>query len=279
MHARELVEVAVIAVTHANSYLAQEFNADDHARAWSRYWTISRCRLDRWNHALPASGTKTDRSPRRICEEILTSEILTRAWTALNCVAPAASHSDQESIARNIYLAHQEARNRVLKLLAHPELLSTDDSIALNRLRRRCERWTDLLLAYLSQHGAVDEFAFDAERVRDFATDLREDGVFEGRAESWLLLLASLRNAFQQGYSTGSLNADLNKQLAAIVIRSIPAHRMHDMELPGAMWQVRLERLTSETEGLVNQLFALEALATVSSKPLRRFDDGHSLES
>ena len=267
MHARDLVEVAVIVVTHADSFSAVEERRDELTTVWSRYWTVSRCRLDRWQQLLPPNLEKRAPSTRSVAEEILTSEILTRVWTALLCFPHHADRGEREPIARNIFLAHQESRNRVLKLLAHPDMLSNDDAVALNRLRRRCERWTDLLLAYLSRQGDVDEFAFDPERVHDFANDLREDGMFECRGESWLMLLASLRNAFQQGYCSSGLNADLNKQIASLTIRCFPTGSMGDVELAGSMWQMRLERLTWEAEGLVEELFQLDQM---SPAPLRR---------
>ena len=267
MHARDLVEVAVVVVTQAEAFFAETSQHPDPTSLWSRYWTISRCRLDRWHRKLPSAlNTQTSRST---AEEILTSEILTRVWTALLSLAPHTSTTECEPIARNIYLAHQEARNKVLKLFSHPEHLSETDAIVLNRLRRRCERWTDLLLAYLSQYGSVDEFAFDVDRMHDFAEDLHDDGVFEGRGDSWLLLLASLRNAFQQGYASAGANADLNKQLATLIMRCVPAREMEEVELPRSMWQIRIERLACETEGLVAELFELDELMHVATGPLR----------
>lgn len=274
MHVRELVEVAVMVVTQAESFFTEASCRRDPASIWSRYWTVSRCRLDRWQRRLPSAAGPQTRMSRSTAEEILTSEILTRVWTALLCLAQHDDRTEREPIARNIYLAHQEARNRVLKLLAHPEMLPVADAIALNRLRRRCERWTDLLLAYLSQHGAVEEFAFDAARMHDFAEDLHDDGVFEGRGESWLMLLASLRSAFQQGYSNCGPNADLNKQLATLIMRCFPAQGTGEAELPAGMWQLRLERLTSETEGLVAELFQLDDVMTSATAAPRR--DGSS---
>ena len=266
MHARDLVEVAVIAVTRAEQCFAQAAVSPAANRTWNRYWTVNRFRLDHWNRLLaPEQQAAGSRSVRPVAEEILISEILTRVWTAIACLSPDPGRSENGPITQNVFQAHQEARNRVLKLLAHPELLSSADAVALNRLRRRCERWTDLLLAYLSQHGETAEFAFDAQRLGDFADDLREDGVFEGRADSWLLLLASLRNAFQQGCVTASVSGDLNQQLAGIIIRSLPPGDLGQLDLPGGMWQIRLDQLTSETEDLVGQLFALDDLPPSAS--------------
>ena len=40
--------------------------------------------------------------------------------------------------------------------------------VDLNRLRCRVERWTDMLLAHLASYIAIDEFAFEPARARDF---------------------------------------------------------------------------------------------------------------
>lgn len=273
MHARDLVEVAVMVVTRAETFFTEVAHLSDPANLWSRYWTVSRCRLDRWQRKLPLNAELQALPSRSAAEEILTSEILTRVWTALLCFPQHGDLSEREPIARNIYLAHQEARNRVLKLLTHPELLSTSDAIALNRLRRRCERWTDLLLAYLSQHGEVEEFAFDTDRMHDFAEDLRDDGVFDNQGESWLLLLASLRSAFQQGYTSSPRNADLNKQLATLIMKCLPAKSIEHSGFSEELCHLRIEHMTSQTESLIAELFQLDNLVQSSAAPLRRGDD------
>ena len=112
---------------------------------------------------------------RQLLEEILLAELALRTWTAVLYAYDRRRNSDEaEPIARSILLGHLDVRQRALALLIHCPLIAASEAVELNRLRRRAERWTDLLLGYLGQHYPVRELAFDADRCSEFAADLRQ---------------------------------------------------------------------------------------------------------
>ena len=99
---------------------------------------------------------------RGVLEEILSGEMLTRVWTAVLCACDRRRHSDEaEPAARSVLIGHMEARHRVLTLLVRGPGIDAEAVLRLNRLRRRAERWTDLLIGHLAGRYAVSEFAFD----------------------------------------------------------------------------------------------------------------------
>ncbi len=81
-----------------------------------------------------------------LCDEILTSEIVTRLWTAI--VALHDKHHRQkesEPIVRSVMLGHMEARHRVMTLILNYHGVGPQESVMLNRLRlplRALERYS-----------------------------------------------------------------------------------------------------------------------------------------
>ena len=91
------------------------------------YWTLSRRRLDRWCRLLREAAAERGsfsgpdvwwRRTRPVLEEVFTTEILTRVWTALTSgVDRAPGRGRLLSVATNIQLGHSDARNRALHVL------------------------------------------------------------------------------------------------------------------------------------------------------------------
>jgi hypothetical protein len=91
------------------------------------------------------------------------------------------------------------------------------------RLRRRTERWTDLLLGHLVQDFDVADFAFEERRSRDFANDQLRAGDSGMLHPACNFLLTSLRLAFPQTHST-VIERDLTQQkVIGAVMACFPA--------------------------------------------------------
>ena len=208
MHARELVELAAIVSAHGPVLIrsGKPISAD----SIEQYWTTSKVRLDRWARRLKSFVGRADADARQrrdqwpevrgVLEEILTGEMLTRVWTAVLCAYDRRRGADEaEPVARSVMIGHMEARHRVLTLMVRGPGIDAEAAVKLNRLRRRAERWTDLLVGHLAGMHDVSEFAFDPQRASDFAEDLRHRSGLQGGRHVWPLVLASLRAAFRQG--------------------------------------------------------------------------------
>ena len=267
MHARELVELAGVISAHGQALIQGGERIP--VESIEQYWTTSKVRLDRWawrlrsfiRQATTDARRRRDQWPevRGVLEEILMGEMLTRVWTAVLCAYDRRRGADEaEPVARSVMIGHMEARHRVLTLMVHGTAIDSEAAIKLNHLRRRAERWTDLLLGHLMGTHDVGEFAFDPQRARDFAEDLRYRGGCANGRHVWPLVLASLRAAFQPGLCPESPNADLNARIAASILACFPADSFDSVGLLRSLWLMRLTNVAEDTQVMIDDLLASE---------------------
>lgn len=233
--------------------------------AIQQYWSASKSRLDRWGRALKASAGLADHDAQAAIQrrvfwdvlvEILASEVLTRAWTAVVCAHDRLHNTDEaEPIARSVYVGHLEARRRVLSFLAHVERIDPMEAAALDRLRSRCERWSDWLIGQIGTHHAVCEFASDPERAGEFARELRGARTAGQDSTAWRLLLASLRAGFRDVLTDAAPNYDLNLAIGTSIL-SCFTPELFDGD--GTLRSVSLDPFlhpADDAQGLIEKLF------------------------
>jgi len=266
MHARELVELASILSAQGPMLIRGTPQLSNHGA--QEYWTASKCRLDRWARNLrsfAADASQSDATAvrvqwpfvRGVLEEILTGEVLTRVWTAVLCLYDRERGGNEfESLARSIMIGHLEARHRVLMLLVRGPGVDAEGAVKLNHLRRRTERWTDLLVGHLARYGDVAEFAIDVDRAIEFSRDLEFQTDQESGRHAWPLLQASLRAAFQRGLAPVSPNEDVNAKIAAAVLSCFPADLFDSTGLFRSLWLDRMANVTSDVQGMIETLVA-----------------------
>jgi hypothetical protein len=268
MHARELAELAALVAVHSQP-LIHGAGQVPHA-ANEQYWAGSKCRLDRWGRVLRqlAAAAEEGQLPptlawprvRPVLEEILATELLTRLWTAAAVAIDLARNDDELSpIACNIFAGHQEARHRVLALLADGRVIGLPEAVQLNHLRRRVERWTDMLLAHFSRSVDITQYAFEPERACDFAEDLDAEAASADRRFTCQLVLASLRASFAEGLAERSPNADLNSRIGSALLLAFREEIADSTGLVKSLWLDRLSQVASDTEVLIDELMSLDA--------------------
>jgi len=264
MHARELLELAALVAEHGCVLIGG--SGPIPARSIEAYWSASRCRVDRWQREIKRSAAQSpaetakpacphNTSVRGVIEEVLTGEVLTRVWTAVMCAYDRHHGTDlMEPVARSVLSAHTEARHRVLVILAASSGMPAEEAVRLDQLRRRSERWTDVLLGQMAALGDVGEFAFDPERAADFAEDLAAHAAGEGRCQVWPLMMSSMRACFRHGLAAVSPNADLNAKIAASIVSLFPPELFDAAGVPESLWLVRMAQTTSVAEGLIEEM-------------------------
>jgi hypothetical protein len=225
-----------------------------------QYWSASKCRLDRWgrvlkrlSESLGPAGHQEGRDSLGALEEIVTGEVLARVWAAVLTAHDRHTSEDAGTVARTILAGQQEARNRALSLLVNGPSVEPRAALRLNRLRRRAECWTDLLVGQLSTTEDLTEFAAEPVRAREFAADFREQA-----SQAWPLLFASLRTSFVPSFDFTSPNADLNAEIASGVISCFAREAFDSTGLLHSMWMARLQRASQETQCMIDALFAEE---------------------
>ena len=305
MHGRELVELAALASAHGLVLIRNE-GASLPIAGMGQYWSASKCRLDRWSRALKAASRAPEESPPEmsplerltlcqagsagpslnesllgVLEEILLSEVLTRVWAALmSAFDERHGQTENAPVAESVLAGHAEARHGALTLLVQGPGVSSRDALALNQLRRRAERWTDLLVGHLCVEHDVSRFAANPETARQFAADLRHHQAWSTDSQAWPIMLASLRAAFRQKISSGPCaNGDLNRKIAAGVLGCLPPELFDATGLVQSLWMARISRAADDAQGLISAMFAPEPLSAVSrdnpglSSELRRKPD------
>jgi hypothetical protein len=267
MNSREMLELAALASCHGPLLL--EPPTEISQAMLEQYWSASKCRLDRWGRTLK-NATHSAKGPRAraalpstylysVIEEILASEVLTRVWTAV-----LAGHDrllgrqETECIATSVLSGHLEARHRALKLLVEGPGISAHEAVQLNRVRRRAECWSDLLVGHIAAVAPVADFAVQPERAREFAADRNQERHVPADV-SWKLLTAALRAAFRQGITSFAPNADTNVLIAGSILACFPSERFDSTGLLASARMLRLQRATADIELRIEELFAEDA--------------------
>jgi hypothetical protein len=275
MQTAELVELAVLLVRQAPTLPMIESAGS--LGGIENYWTSSKCRFDRWGRTLKqlrdgdrqafdvAGGTV-----RGLIEEILGSEILTRVWTAVVAAFDRRRGTqDNDIVVRSVYIGHMEMRHRVLRLLCEGTSLPWRDAVDLNRLRRRSELWTDMLLA--STAADAREFAFEPERLRQVADDLSPGGaVANDGCDAAGFLEISVQAAAKSAFRSPAPNEDLNRAVASAVLEAFPAELFDAHGLFHSLWMLRLAAVADDTQRLIDELFDSERLPPPELPPGRR---------
>jgi hypothetical protein len=97
----------------------------------------------------------------------------------------------------------------------------SDEAADLDALRRRAERWTDLLVAPLILEHEVNDFAFDPARSADFAEAFATDTADANQSAAWSLLLPSLRLIFRR-HNQPAPHWETNQRIASVISKCFP---------------------------------------------------------
>lgn len=267
MRCYELIELSAVIAVNAGAFIQGQARLPD--SSISEYWSVSRSRFDRWARCLkkdwealrsdPRQTSLAWRHTRPVLEEILTGEILTRVWTAVACTHDRRGGATYVSpVVRSVFLGHLEARNQALKFMLLAQDRDPQAILAVNRLRHRCERWTDMLLAYLPPGRDVAKVAFDKRRVRDFAVGAHGQFQRPSAELAWQLLCLALQSCFGRSLSPTGPNDDLNARIGSSVVACFRPERFDDAGVFDSLWMERLEYTTADAESLIEELLAAD---------------------
>ena len=266
MHARDLIELAALVAVHGSRLIC----GGQRLPEWclEQYWTASRCRHERWLRTLkdcaaPIGGSSRAASDhwhslRPTLEEIFTGEMLTRVWTAVATAYDSQRPvADAGPIARSVLSGQLDARNRALNLLVYGRGFELPHIVRLDRLRRRAERWNDLLLAHLRVDCNLRELAFEPETTREYSADLRAERE-SSDVKTSQLVVGSIRSAFRDGLAEPAPNPDHNRRIASSIFTCFHPFPLDTAALPKSPWLERLHSTTTDSLGWIAELLALD---------------------
>jgi hypothetical protein len=274
MQARELIDLAAFLAAQGSLFLGGVRQMPSTALA--QYWTVSKCRMDRWNRALRNVQTlplavrgevsPATRNLQAVCEEILVSEMVTRVWSSLLTAWDYRIGSGEaQPVAANVLSGQLEASNRVLGIISYNPDTAAGSGNELNRLRRLTERWTDLLLAGLGSLVRMADFAHDAARAEEFSHDFDPTQQPAVRKQAWSLVAESLRESFTPYLRQVTPNADLNGRIAGAILACFPVEVFDSTGVYHALWNLRVSAITANAQQLVDQLLAADSGSAASS--------------
>jgi hypothetical protein len=236
MHAYQLADLAAVICVQGRPLTST--NPETMDRALAAYWKASRCRIDRWGRHLKAFADQSDQSvwpptAVRMLEEILVSEILTRTVAAIAAIHDQRhGASEFAPIARNIFVGHVDIKRRAIAVIAAPHR-DARQAEAFLALRRQCDRWSDLLLAYLEPYSVVAPFAARPARVSDFASDAQQHLRSAASSDMTLtMILAGMRSSLVPLATVRTPNSDLNLEIATALIGCFSPDSFDSFGLP-----------------------------------------------
>ena len=264
MHATQLAEIGSWAAFNSGVLVQRStsFTAD----SCSQYWTESKCRHNRWMIALKMFEQDVqNETPKHdpwpaieiVVQEIFVSELLTRVWSAA-MVAHDIHYASNEltGIAHSIHIGHLEAKNRAMRLLLSDESVNPEIFERLNSLRRKIERWTDLLLGQIPDTIAAQRFAFQPNRVKDFAEENAEQSSHQETLRA--IYSASLAQDLGSFATKFAANPEINRKIVGGLLACFPSDRFDSFGLPKSVQLMWMEKASDDTQMLINSLDALD---------------------
>jgi hypothetical protein len=227
-----------------------------------RYWIASQTRLERWamwaNYFDATQNLKSGPHSlrwsqiRSFFHEVFATEMVTRLWAAAATVIDR-THGirELEPYAGSVFLGHLDARQRCLRMLSKRDGITAEQLQQLDTVRRRAERWTDLLLSHMAAEINVDRWAFDQERMKDFSlsTSAARDPDVMGA-----LILASLRSSLLATTSVRSLHPKLNQRIVESLLATFGPDVVDATGTFRSLWQTRLTNRASDVHALLDDL-------------------------
>jgi len=232
MHATQLAQIGSWIAVHAPTLIFG--NSSPPELVSVDYWTVSKCRIQRWVSALEIfeqdlkSGlTSHDPWPAitTVVEEVLVSEFLTRIWSTAVMAHDTYQETDElYGLAHSVHISHIEARNRALRMLLGSRAQNEKEFDRLNVLRRKIERWTDVFLARVTDVAIAKLFAFDEKRVVDFHEEIEHmSPVSHNRRNQ--ILIASFAADLSSFESQWAANPELNSKISSSLLACLnPRH-------------------------------------------------------
>jgi hypothetical protein len=257
---RSLAEFLALISAHSPNLI--EAGGEIPMDALQRYWDCSREQARLWiadlnHHAnLADDDSAADHAAIvRRCEpllaDILAGGMTTRVWGAVLSACDQSTGIESGSlIAEGVLTQQNLVWNHLLRWLMDHPTIPVEEAARFDHLRRRVERWTDVLIGHLVHKFGVVQFAFDPDRARDFGEEQLAD-TWSGRdLQVWDLYLTCLRTAFPPLTLPGGRPRYLREENLRQMLASLPRDLFEDGGTFKSVWYRRLESSPSQIDQL-----------------------------
>jgi hypothetical protein len=253
---RQITEIAAFVSARSMVLIESSHSiSDEHLQS---YWKCCRGRTIDWLKTLDefdcrlasASSAEhqsvwTDLEP--VLNDIFVSELLTRVWgITLTAVDLRRGEKSAGPIARNTTSGHTEARNKALNLMVGSQV-PMSQLARVDRVRRKAERWTDLLVGRLAVESQLPEFAFDDQRSLDFGQSQMNEFVRATDESVCEFVHAGIRLAFSGMNQQTSVSPSWNRGIVRSILGSFPIDCFDEVGMFKSLRRVRIERSSPES--------------------------------
>ncbi len=229
LSAKSLAELALV-VSQVAPGILEETKAPS-SESIREFWRSNRLLQKRWMNELDAGTNARSQEIElfeRLAPRVFTSEILIRTFgTLLSALDRRRGTDDLTRVARNVTCGLLQIRVKLLSQLLSVHENDHDRVLKIDRLRRRCDRWNDLLVGTIAIKDNCFEFAFDPDRARDFG----EESIFAetefGSRPFEHLVSAGLRGTFLQHLSNQNFDESEFLILTKSILSCIPRQALH----------------------------------------------------
>jgi hypothetical protein len=206
---RQFADLAAAIALHSEELsTAGGPNSEALHRVWKR--TVECCQA--WRAELQRAPSPF------LYAEFFAAELPLRVWCAAVAEGKSRGESHGAAVAAKINGELLAFRCLMLQALSADVGLSKSEAAAVDRFRRRCERWCDMLLGpVVFRTGAADS-TFQPDRAFEFGE--RFTGNLAGKA-SWQLMMAGLRLSFTEAESFRSASHPKGTARAAALVGAI----------------------------------------------------------
>lgn len=221
LNVKSLAEVAWLASQVGRRMIAAQ--SPPTAPTLREFWQSTRALQQHWDELLDSLAPSDIATPqfKEVATQLFTTEMLVRVWaTILGRIDQNTGGNDLTRIVANAVSGLLRIRNRLVTLLLSPSVPAAWGA-DLDRLRRRCDRWTDLLIGTICGRDEFFQFAFNPDRARDFAEESREAGSSTSHPVE-LLVAAGVRLSFLGQLPEVAFNSPAFEQLIRAILGSLP---------------------------------------------------------
>jgi len=207
-------------------------------RVWKR--TVECCQA--WRGELQRSASPF------LYAEFFAAELPLRVWCTAVAEGKRRGDSRGAAVAAKINSELLTLRCVMLQALAADVGLSRSEAAEIDRFRRRCERWCDVLVGPVAIRTGAAECAFQPDRAFEFGEQFTANPA--GKA-AWQLMIAGLRMAFTEAEAFRSTpQSESTPRAAALVsvlLASFPPGAFMSSGMLRDPQVGRLSRVTQET--------------------------------
>jgi len=225
------------------------------------FWVHSQRRLFDWMRQLVRYPVEIESSSavgrRRIWRrtesllvDFFVSDVLARVWAAVLTAADQRQCQQRtEPLARHILAGYLQTRYLALNLMVSGPDVPPDRLREVNRIRRKTECWTDLLLGPLVVRYEVKNFAVNADRALQFGQDQLSHRDSDVSNTAWNLILLSARLTFPARQPLSPIHSICQRKISDAVLSTFPADAIHDFSLLKSIRQTGLSFHAAHSEG------------------------------